>query len=76
VWRPRGLPLRRGGKGDPSKPQLMKPQLYTFLQHDAAHPSADEVRACSLMWLGEDVVVVGYATGELVAWRVAVPAVA
>jgi len=54
----------------------MKPQLYTFLQHDAAHPSADEVRACSLMWLGEDVVVVGYATGELVAWRVAVPAVA
>ena len=43
VWRPRGLPLRRGGKGDPSKPHLMKPQLYTFLQHDAAHPSGDEV---------------------------------
>ena len=21
----------------------MKPQLYTFLQHDAAHPSGDEV---------------------------------
>ena len=44
VWRPRGLPLRRGGKGDPSQPQLMKPQLYTFLQHDAVHPSGDEVR--------------------------------
>ena len=23
----------------------MKPQLYTFLQHDAAHPSGDEVAA-------------------------------
>ena len=71
LWRPRGLPLRKGGKGDPSKPQLMKPQFYTFLQADAAHPSGDAVRACGLAWLAEDVVAVAYATGELVAWRVA-----
>ena len=50
----------------------MKPQLYTFLQHDAAHPSGDAVRACALVWLGADVVAVGFATGDLVAWRVAV----
>lgn len=76
VWQPRGPPLRRGGKGDPSQPQLMKPQLYTFLQHDAAHPSGDAVRACTLAWLSEDVVAVGFATGDLIAWRIVIPAVA
>ena len=54
----------------------MKPQLYTFLQHDAAHPSGDAVRACTLAWLSEDVVAVGFATGDLIAWRIVIPAVA
>ena len=69
TWQPRGLPLRKGGKGDPSRPQQMNPQLYTFLKHDAAHPSGDALPACTLVWLGEDVVAVGYSAGDIVAWR-------
>ena len=52
------------------EPQMMKPQFYTFVNHDATHPSGEAVKACALMWLQEDVVAVGYFTGEIVAWRV------
>ena len=52
------------------QPQMMKPQFYTFVNHDATHPSGEAVKACALMWLQEDVVAVGYFTGEIVAWRV------
>ena len=72
LWQPRGLPLRKGGKGDPSQPQRMKPQFYTFARHDAAHPSGEAVKVCSLMWLPGDTVAVGDVTGEVVAWRTAV----
>ena len=71
VWQPLSLPLRKGGNGNPHQPHLMKPQFYTFPRQDAAHPTGEAVEACSLIWLGADVVAVGYTTGELVAWRVA-----
>ena len=69
VWQPRGTPLRKGGKGDPAQPERMKPQFYTFLKRDAAHPSGDAVGVSALVWLGEEVVAVGYETGDIVAWR-------
>ena len=71
VWQPYGLPLRKGGKGDPAQPQRMKPQFYTFLKNDAAHPTGDAVEPRSLVWLGEGVVAVGFENGDLVAWRCA-----
>jgi len=71
VWQPLSLPLRKGGNGNPSQPQLMKPQFYTFPRQDAAHPTGESVDACALLWLREGVVAVGYSTGELIAWRVA-----
>ena len=70
LWQPHGVPLRKGGQGNPQQPQMMKPQFYTFVNHDATHPSGEAVKACALMWLQEDVVAVGYFTGEIVAWRV------
>jgi hypothetical protein len=71
VFQPHRTPLRKGGNGDPAQPQRMKPQLYTFLRQDAAHPSGENAPACALMWLREDMVAVAYFTGEIVAWRVA-----
>ena len=60
--------MRRGGQGDPAKPQLMKPQLYTFLQSDASHPSGNATSPCALVWLGEEVVAVCYEHGDIVAF--------
>ena len=71
LWQPHGTPLKKGGSGNPSQPQLMKPQFYTFTKQDAVHPSGEAVEACSLMWLSQSAVAVGYFTGEIVAWRVA-----
>lgn len=71
LWNPHGLPLRKGGSGDPAQPQRMKPQFYTFSHHSAPHPSGEGARPCALMWLREGVAAVGYFSGEVVAWRVA-----
>ena len=68
MWQPRGTPLRKGGKGDPAQPERMKPQFYTFLKHDAAHPSGDAIGVSALVWLGEEIVAVGYETGDIVAF--------
>jgi len=70
VWQPRSLPLRKGGQGNPTQPQLMKPQLYTFVRQDATHPSGEAAEPCALLWLAEDTVAVGYASGEIVAFQV------
>lgn len=71
LWNPHGMPMRKGGNGNPSQPQLMKPQFYIFPKHDATHPSGEAKEACALMWLREGVVAVGYFSGEIVAWRIA-----
>ena len=72
LWQPHGLPMRKGGVGDPSQPQRMKPQFYTFVKCDAVHPSAEAAKPCALVWLPGDhvTVAVGYFSGEIVAWRV------
>ena len=70
LWQPNGPPLRKGGQGDPARPQMMKPQFYTFATHDATHPSGEAATACALTWLSEDSVAVGYFSGEIVAWSV------
>jgi hypothetical protein len=70
LWNPHGLPLRKGGNGDPARPQMMKPQFYTWPKHDGCHPTGEVSEACSLLWLGDDKVAVGYFCGEVVAWRV------
>lgn len=72
LWQPHGLPCRKGGVGDPAQPQRMKPQFYTFINHDAVHPSGEACKPCALVWLrGQAAVAVGYFSGEIVAWRVA-----
>ena len=71
LWQPWGLPLRKGGVGNPSQPHRMKPQFYTYVKQDAAHPTSEAMEPCVLKWLCEDVVAVGYYSGEIVAWRVA-----
>eukprot|EP00966_Prymnesium_polylepis_P310907 7183265-Prymnesium_polylepis.1 len=71
IWQPRGLPLRKGGVGDPAQPQKMKPQFYTYLKADAAHPSGESTKPCALAWLGEGIVAACYDVGDVVAWRVA-----
>ena len=69
TWQPQGGKLRKGGNGNPEQPERMKPQFYTFVKHDAAHPSGVAVGACALLWLSADMVVVGYENGDLVTWR-------
>ena len=54
AWRPRAAtapcacgsredPAEEGRERDPAQPERMKPQFYTFLKRDAAHPSGDAV---------------------------------
>ena len=69
LWQPRGRPLRKGGNGNPAQPERMKPQFYTFVKLDAAHPTGAAVRARGLDWLSETAVVAGFANGDVVAWR-------
>ena len=72
VFRPYSLPLRKGGVGNPSQPQRMKPQFYTYLKADAAHPSGEARSPCALVWLAESVLAACYDAGDLVAWRLVV----
>lgn len=75
LWRPWEQPLRKGGVGNPDRPQLMKPQFYTFLKADATHPSGDASQPCGVAWLDERRVAVCYEQGDLVARTLApVPA--
>ena len=71
LWNPHGLPMRKGGNGDPANPQRMKPQFYIWPTHDATHPSGEAARPCALMWLRDDTIAVGYYNGDVVAWRIA-----
>ena len=72
VWRPYSLPLRKGGVGNPAQPHRMKPQFYTHLKADAAHPSGEARSTCALMWLSDSTVAACYDKGDLVAWQLAV----
>ena len=67
---PHSPPLRKGGNGNPAEPHKMKPQFYTFVTHDAAHPSEEAKKPAALVWLRADAVAVGYFCGDVVAWRV------
>ena len=70
LWDPHSPPLRKGGNGNPAEPHKMKPQFYTFVTHDAAHPSEEAKKPAALVWLRADAVAVGYFCGDVVAWRV------
>ena len=69
LWRPWEPPLRKGGLGNPSQPQRMKPQFYTYLKADAAHPTGEATRPCGLAWLAPDLVVLAFEPGDVVAYR-------
>mgnify|MGYP001165478235 CR=1 FL=1 len=47
---------KKGGNGNPAQPELIRPQFYTFVQQDAAHPTGEAVEACALLWLGESAI--------------------
>ena len=72
IWRPWGVPLRKGGVGNPAQAHRMKPQFYTYAKADAAPPMGEERKPCALMWLTDKAVAVCYQEGDIVAWRLIV----